>query len=128
MRYSDIISERVYDRIPLARTDLLIFKNGSKSEFEGLLARKSHDEPVRGLLDVHTGDLYFWDGFYAPHGTIKDRYDIAGAMHLMLESGKVTLLTLWRYNITAEEAETFLRQNKNISRIYRGEFELIIHN
>ena len=103
------LSEQVFAKIPSPYTveKRVIYKNPSASEFRSLLNNLKPDRDpeteqsipgtIRALLVPETQDILIWDGFFAPHGYVKDRFHFDDALHLILTQDTVRVLTLWRY-------------------------------
>ena len=114
----NIVSEKMIDRLGL---DGKLFLNPTREEFAAII-REDQATMLRMLLDPETGDLYVWDGYYASHGAIKDRY-ADKAFHLVYElkhPRTITALTLWRYErngYTREQVEALIMNNPYLSRL-----------
>lgn len=102
-----LLNEKVIERFQTAYLEpWTLFLNPSVPEFRNLCKnlKETDDETalVRALLDLQTGDLWVWDGYYATHGGIIDKYGIAHAAHLILSDEPVShpdisVQTMWRY-------------------------------
>ncbi len=138
----DLISERVLDTLPVTYSPerRSIYLNPSAAEFRTLLQNlKSDIDPeterpiagtVRALLVPSTQDIIAWDGYFATHGAIIDRYHFQDAFHLILSPDTVTALTLWRYErsgFDAHQVRSLIENNPCLKRIYRAGFNLVIN-
>ncbi len=76
-----------------------VYQNPSRLEYKKLVSKlmvPNEPDAIRALLDPDTGNIYLWDGYFAAHGALKDRYKLPKAFHLVINKGRVTVLTLWR--------------------------------
>lgn len=112
--------------------ELNVITNPSKSEYLNVV-RLSHafeEPPVRAALQISSGDLYIWDSISATHGAVMDRLELGPIVHLFIQDNTVTVLTLWRYERLGYDLESItemVKSNKNIRRIMRSGFEIIVN-
>lgn len=130
--YPDIkwhVNEAVVDTI--GRFQKPVYQNPSRLEYKKLVSNlMAPNEPdaIRAILDPDTGDIYIWDGFFAAHGGLKDRYKLPKAFHLTIKNGQVTVLTLWRCErdgYTKQQVHELVTGNKHLQSLL-GKFELEI--
>ena len=79
---------------------------------------------VRMLYDIPTGDVYAWDGYFAAHGGIKDRYNLPQSVHLLYypidNPDELEFTTPWRYERFGYDTDAvtkLLLDSPNLERI-----------
>ena len=95
-----------------------VYQNANAAVFQKL--ERETKFGVRGLIDIRTGNLYFWDAYAAVHFAIKNEIGIADAIHLNLWPDSVIILPARGAHQTPlgqEDIDT-VSSNRYIKRIY----------
>jgi len=127
MRVYEFIFEKMVERNPR------IAFNPSRAEYLSIFDNVRHEDEyaIRAILDPSSQDVYLWDAYDAPHGAIKDRYDLPTAFHLMIKDKHIKVLTLWRYERYGLDRDTvfnLVRNNTCLNRIFPHGFSVSIED
>lgn len=95
-----------------------IYQNANAAVFQKL--ERETKFGVRGLIDVRSGYLYFWDAYAAVHFAIKNELGIVDAIHLNMWPDSVVILSPRGAHQTpmGEDQINGVMNNRYIKRIY----------